>query len=333
MEILQKLHQILQFDSESQLLDYKKEQYPMGKVGKKSEILKDISAFANHPSNEDKFIIIGVKEENGIATEFNNIEDIIDQANYQQYLNENIEPQINFEYKSFEYRSYKLSYFRIFKNTSRPYLFKKDIIDASKQSGNFKIGDGFIRSGTSTRKLKLSDFDAIYSSKFEILDRSEDIEIIPVSHKRIVEFERRSSVYKQFLDLNVVNKSNKSIDLDVKMKVFTTEDLQLYSIGEFGKLQRLQDNPWANAFTITPTFHSFDVDFESDFESYTASTIRRPGNRIAISIPQNSTEEYIFEKGLLIKEYSTSQIVKAIVELRSDDFTNGLLTKEIQFEI
>ena len=95
------LEQKIKYDCEGPTLDYKKEEYPLGKNNKRNEFLKDICAFANHHSDEDKFIIIGVEEENGVAKDFFEIENITDEASYQNFANENIEPTINFEYKSF----------------------------------------------------------------------------------------------------------------------------------------------------------------------------------------------------------------------------------------
>ena len=100
---------ILENDSESKNLDFKKEQYPIGKDYKRNEILKDISAFANHYSSKDKFIIIGVIEKNGKANGFKNIDDLIDESKYQQLINTNIEPKISFEYKAFIYKEYSLA--------------------------------------------------------------------------------------------------------------------------------------------------------------------------------------------------------------------------------
>src|SRR4030042_2782121 len=107
---------ILQYYSESHSIDFKMEQYPIEKHEKKHELLKDISAIANHPSEEDKYIIIGVIEKDGKASGFQDIKKLIDQAKYQQYIDSNIEPNINFEYKAFEFNGHILAFFRIYKN-------------------------------------------------------------------------------------------------------------------------------------------------------------------------------------------------------------------------
>ncbi len=79
-----KIVDIIKYDSEGHALDFKKEQYPIGKHQKKHEILKDFIALLNHPSDEEKYIVCGIKEKNGVADEFFDIGDLIDEAKYQQ---------------------------------------------------------------------------------------------------------------------------------------------------------------------------------------------------------------------------------------------------------
>jgi predicted HTH transcriptional regulator len=131
---------IIKNDCESQVLDFKREPYQLGKNPKKYELLKDFCAFVNNPSNLDKYIIIGVNEHEGRALSFRTVNNDVDEAGYQQYIYQNIEPPITFEYKSFQYQSYTLSYFRIFNNTKRPYLFKSDIKDPITNKLLFRIG-------------------------------------------------------------------------------------------------------------------------------------------------------------------------------------------------
>ena len=54
----EKITDILDYSSECNTIDFKQEQYPIGKHPQKHEILKDISSMANLPTNEDKYIII-----------------------------------------------------------------------------------------------------------------------------------------------------------------------------------------------------------------------------------------------------------------------------------
>lgn len=52
-----KVREIISYGCENHSVDFKSIPYPTEKHVKKHELLKDISAMANHPSNEDKYII------------------------------------------------------------------------------------------------------------------------------------------------------------------------------------------------------------------------------------------------------------------------------------
>ena len=81
-----------------------------------------------------------------------NIDEIIDESNYQQYVSDNIEPKIEFEFHSFNYEGSNLGYFKISNNENRPYLFKKNIPNAQTNKLELKIGS-LIRAGSITRNL------------------------------------------------------------------------------------------------------------------------------------------------------------------------------------
>jgi predicted HTH transcriptional regulator len=213
--VKKKISQLIEYDVENSTLDFKQEEYPVGKKHpKRNEILKDLSSFANHPSDQDKFIIIGVIEKDGRAKDFQNLPEITDEAKYQQIINSNIEPKLNFEYKTIDYKSYRLAYFQLYKNFDRPYLFKKQLINPKTQKIDFNEGDGFIRMGTSTRKMLRQDFDNIYQEKWKSKDRKTDIEIEFFSSRQDEEYS-----FLPFLDMHISNISNKSISMDVEMEI------------------------------------------------------------------------------------------------------------------
>lgn len=157
------IEDLIRYGSESPQLDFKRDQYPLGADAVKNEILKDLSAFANYPSDQDKYIIIGVVDEAGIASAFCDIATLTDEAKYQQFVHANIEPPINFEYKRHVHGNHQLAYFRIFNNTKRPYLFKNEIKTNGKVE--FRIGDGYIKQGSSTRKMNREDLERIYANR------------------------------------------------------------------------------------------------------------------------------------------------------------------------
>ena len=327
------LEQIIKYDSEGSNLDYKKKEYVLGKNEKKNEILKDISAFANHHSDSDKYIIIGVKEKDGVASQFYEIENLTDEATYQQFLNDNIEPKINFEYKSAIFDDKQIAYFRIFGNKNRPYLFKKNLQNPVTKKPEYKIGDGYIKVGSSSRKLERSDFENIYKTRFTEKDRKNDIEIEPyfgaTDNDEIVKWDIK------YLDVKITNQSNKSIEFDAEMKVFKSEDYGLISeddlVKELKSKRKKKSSGFGVDFEITqPQLMNLHVDYKEK-ENYVIITRNNLAKKTAINLAQNSSESDIFCQHLFVLGDNAGEI-KAEITLRSDDFTEGSLIKELTFK-
>ena len=322
--------EILKYDAESSSLDFKKEQYPLGKNPKRNELLKDITSFANHHSNSDKYIFIGVKEKNGVAGEFFNIDDPIDEAGYQQFVLESIEPKINFEYKIIEYNGLNIAYFRIFGNTDRPYLFKKDVKNPQTSKLEYRAGDGFIRTGTSTKKIDRNDLDIIYRAKFTLKDRKDDLTIKPYFN---FPEDEELSLYEdlRYMDVEIINNSNKSIDIDVEMKVYKGENYKLITEPELKEKLREKKEGSGFGFDL-PTVPSvnFHIDFseEDDFVIISRDIL---SGKTAISLPQNDSEKDVFDQYLYVLEKEPG-VVKAEIIIRSDDFTEGVLIRELIFK-
>lgn len=329
--MLEKVKEILEYHSESHSIDFKKEQYPIENHSKKHELLKDISAMANHPSNEDKYIIIGVKEKNGKTDEYNDLIEIIDQAKYQQFIDNNIEPCVNFEYKVFNYKGHQLAYFRIFNNANRPYLIKKEVRNfLDKNKIEYREGDGFIRAGTSTKKMTKIDFDAIYKTKYIPTDRKLDIIVTP--YFGIPNDETFSAWPVKYFDISIENISNRSIELDVEMKAYKGPNYVLLSekdlMEEINK-QRTNKNDLLSYQISNFTMPSLHIDFKNNPDHVWISRSKLRNERTAINIPQKSIKKDVFCQYLIVYEKEPSQI-KADIIIRSDDFIEGALYKTIE---
>ncbi len=326
------LEQIIKYDSEGANLDFKKEEYSLGRVEKKYEILKDISAFANHHSDADKYILIGVKEVNGVADSFFEIENLTDEAKYQQFLVENIEPKINFEYKSVMYDGIKIAYFRIFDNKNRPYLFKKNLQNPITNNTEYKVGDGFIRLGASSRKLERADFESIYKNRFAEKDRKNDLVI--ESYFGTSDNEEIINFNVKYLDIRIENQSNKSIEFDVEMKVFQSENVTLISEDELvKKIIKNREKP-VRGFGVDyeimqPQMMNLNIHLEEN-DSFILISRNRFKKGVAINLAQNSFESDIFCKYLLV--LGDVNEIKAELIIRSDAFTEGRLIKELIFK-
>lgn len=170
IEVIKLIEDFL-LSGEKSNVDYKKENYKLGKSDNKAEIIKDFIAMANSlKSNlENNYIIVGYDEESrevvGFETE--------DQSNFQQYINSNVDPAIYFEYLEININIGKVGIFIIDRTnfSEQPFLLKKEISLRSKPKS---IGTGFIRIGTSTEVMNKIHFDKIYENRYN-RDRSNDL--------------------------------------------------------------------------------------------------------------------------------------------------------------
>ncbi|WP_047414168.1 helix-turn-helix domain-containing protein [Cellulophaga sp. Hel_I_12] len=325
----QEVINILLYNSESPTLDFKKEDYRLGKHLKKNDILKDLMALANHPSNEDKYIFVGVKESNGMASEFFNINDPLDDANYQEFIKENIEPELQFEYRNFEYNGKLIGYLKIFDNSARPYLFKKDVKKPGTNEIEYRRGDGFIRVGSSTNKITRKDLEIIYDNRFKSKDRKNDLKITP-----IVGIPDDSELYElgfRYLDIEILNTSNKSIEFEIDLEVFRSNDHVLITEKEVRQIQRENHQNSHSIFGTSGPIISFSDPFFSSKDtgaSIILSDMRASQYRLA----QKGSLKDVFNQNLLLGVKRMNP-VQGKITIRSDDFTTGLLELDLTFEI
>ncbi|KIA92282.1 hypothetical protein OC25_17780 [Pedobacter kyungheensis] len=331
--MLEKVIQLIEYESENSRLDFKRVQYPLGSAKHKGEFLKDLSAMANGQAEEDKYIIIGISENGGTAEGFINIEELVSEADYQQFLNSYIEPNINFEYRSFAYQNHQLAYFRIYDNNERPYLFKKDFFmaETGKPSG-FRTGDGYIRLGSGTKKMERKDFERIYKSRLDAPDKKDFIEI-----ETYIGNSTNSEIRgKNFLDFKVSNQSSEQIHLDVELRIdakgaslIIAEDL-IHQ--EFVHRQRNKRNSNLFGFTDLPSVYmpNLHVELKKEDSEYVIKRTRRANSNGAVTIPQYDSDGDIFLSDLIIIPEFTKYIKGKLI-LRSDAFKGAPLIKELDF--
>jgi hypothetical protein len=159
---------LIDFENENSSLDFKAIQY---KKGMNESFLKDIMSLANSISNDDKYIILGVKHHTNGERELLGInEQFIDDATYQQLVDSNIEPHIGFNYFSFEHQEKLFGIIKITDCSNPPYMMKKN-------NGNLKLGDSFIRKGSFQKRITRKDIDNYHQNDINKLDISSDIDI------------------------------------------------------------------------------------------------------------------------------------------------------------
>lgn len=136
----------LLYEAESASLDFKSEQYKFSNVGdhQKSELLKDILAFSNAWRREDAYILIGVQEVKGGRSLPLGVEEDLDDAQLQQFVNSKTQRPITFTYSTVLIESAKIGVIKI-PAQQRPFYLKADY-------GKLKKNSVYIRRGSSTEE-------------------------------------------------------------------------------------------------------------------------------------------------------------------------------------
>lgn len=134
----------LLFEEESTTLDFKQEQYPFINANdhQKCELLKDILAFANAWRRTDAYILIGVEEVKGGRSKVLGIDDELDDASLQEFVNSKTQRPLTFEYKNAQIEGKKIGLITIPVN-ERPIYLKQDYAKLRRNTV-------YIRRGSST---------------------------------------------------------------------------------------------------------------------------------------------------------------------------------------
>jgi hypothetical protein len=321
-----KIEDLILYGAENPSLDFKKEQYPIEKGPRKHELLKDISAMANHPDNSDKYIIIGIKNSSDGNNTYHPIEKLHDEAQYQQYVESNLEPHINFEYRSYLHKGEQLAYFRIFNNSQRPYLFKCDV--SSEKRNEYKLGDGFIRVGSSTRRLKRDDFEKIYRDRYSSPDRKSEVSVNCYLMKATLDV---LGLYNfNFIDMSIKNNSTQSIIVGVELKFKKPSEsftvMRRHEAIEYIRQEESLKNQYVRSINdhLTPSFMT-------TIYGYNGVYILELKNNITIS--QSKRIHDIFSKDLVIVGAKSGERIEGEITVRSDSFPSGPLVHPFQLVI
>jgi hypothetical protein len=110
MPMNESLFEQLLYEEEGQSLDFKRDQYPFSGASdeQKSELLKDILAFANAWKRGSAFILIGVDEIKGQRSHPVGVSNHLDDASLQQFVNSKTNQPVDFHYQAFNYQGLQI---------------------------------------------------------------------------------------------------------------------------------------------------------------------------------------------------------------------------------
>ncbi len=136
---------LLLYRGESETLDFKSEQYKFEKASdeEKSELLKDVIAMANAWKSTDAYIIIGASEIPGERANVINIDNHLNDASVQEFVQSKTNRAVTFNYHVLTVDNCKLGVIKINKSQLRPITLGRDFGKLSKD----KV---YVRRGSST---------------------------------------------------------------------------------------------------------------------------------------------------------------------------------------
>jgi hypothetical protein len=138
------LFESLLYQTESEVLDFKIDQYPFEAATdvQKSELLKDILSFANAWRRSDAYILIGVEEIRGGRSIVRGISKQLLNRNLQQFVHSKTNRAVSFSYEELQAEGLLVAAIRI-PLQERPIYLRKDF-------GKLKANVVYIRRGDST---------------------------------------------------------------------------------------------------------------------------------------------------------------------------------------
>ena len=98
---------------EGDTLDFKRDQYKLESNQQKASFIKDIMCMANTPRDEPAYILVGVTDKNGRAGTVAGTSEHPDPVTFQNLVQGNVNPVIQFTYRAIRYLSAEVGLFEI----------------------------------------------------------------------------------------------------------------------------------------------------------------------------------------------------------------------------
>jgi hypothetical protein len=151
--------ELIEDHGESIFLDFKREPYH---AENKQELIRDVLAFANAAYTGDRYIIIGVVKDHK-NLEIVPVDKPEDPATIQQYIHDNITPELIVSYTPYDYKGNNVMLLTISDTKQQPYFPSKLITRGNKPF--LRENDLWIRKGEHKVLGKREDLEKIYSRR------------------------------------------------------------------------------------------------------------------------------------------------------------------------
>jgi len=176
-------------EEEGTTLDFKRDQYAFEKASddQKSELLKDILAFANAWRRSDAYILVGVEDVKGGRGKVVGATQHFDDGAIQQFVNAKTNHPVTFSYEVFSFEGAQVGVFHI-PIQERPVFLKSNF-------GKVKKHEVYLRRGSSTAIAAPDEIAKMGSvSMKELQAESSTIKVDPVVAELRLEQERGNTV-------------------------------------------------------------------------------------------------------------------------------------------
>lgn len=140
---------------ENEKLEFK-EVVHLSPVGARAEFIRDILALVNSHGDRKGYMLIGVSK-TGTIRDITDL-DLRDE-NFQQSVNELVEPPIRFKFVETEFSNSKIGYLEVDHSLTRPHVVKKSL------GAELPSGDIFIRYGSAKRRPTAWDYEEFFKSR------------------------------------------------------------------------------------------------------------------------------------------------------------------------
>lgn len=190
---------------------------------KKFDLIKDVVAFANSSSVDDKYVVFNIDNDTFQLCNMD-MSTLPDVSDINTLLREYCEPNIDVELNKFNYNGGQVAYLKVCNsNLDFPYMIKKDFVF----DGKVKLHQGqiYIRRGATNFIANRSDLDILVDMKVR---RTIKIETQSIEQKQIVVDKQAISMYSSsFIFINAA-KSNyliksAKINLGTSKNVFSID--------------------------------------------------------------------------------------------------------------